>query len=168
MKKLIPLILVLILISCGARSKYNKFAEQAVRDEYNPILEKAWEEEEIQNEIEEDTKQQTGEIYSQIDSKHLVGSNPGEKNSYTSNEEYTRNLGEKIRKDALNTTNKYGNLQPYTYNGDIKSVNFKLYADDPAYIILGFSPYRNNAALYRDYYKIRKDSWTTLWGLLNQ
>lgn len=117
MKKIIPLILLLILVSCGARSKYKYFEEQAILDQFNPILQEALK------------------------------------------------VGEERRNDALNTKNRYGNMQPFTYNGD--AVNFNLYSNDPAFEILGFSPYRNNAELYRDYYKNRKDSWTTLWGLFN-
>lgn len=45
--------------------------------------------------------------------------------------------------------------------------NFNLYKDDPAYNKLGFSPYRNNAAIYRDYYLMRSSKWQTLWGILN-
>jgi len=166
MKKLIPLILLLILISCGARSKYKYFEEQAILDKFNPILQEALKVgEERRSKIDEDAKQQASEIYSQTDSKDLVGSNPGHRDPKISGEAYADNLYEKVKNDALTTTNKYGNMQPFTYNGD--DVNFNLYSNDPAFEILGFSPYRNNAELYRDYYKNRKDSWTTLWGLFN-
>ena len=90
------------------------------------------------------------DIYSRVVGNPLVGSNPGEKNPYVSNEAYTDSLAEKIRNNALSTTNKYGNLQPYTYNGDIESVNFDRYYSSKPFKTYGFSPYRDNESLYND------------------
>jgi hypothetical protein len=74
-------------------------------------------------------------------------------------------------KDRNNFTisSNWGNgptdMKPFSYDGEL--YNVKMYMDDPAYDKLGFSPYRNNAAIYKNYYEKRKGSWKTLWGLLN-
>jgi len=90
------------------------------------------------------------DIYNRVVGNPLVGSNPGHRNPDVTNENYTDNLAKKIRNDALSTTNKYGNMQPYTYNGDVESVNFDRYYASKPFKTYGFSPYRDNESLYND------------------
>lgn len=90
------------------------------------------------------------DIYSRVVGNPLVGSNPGHRDPKVSGKDYAISLGEKIRNDALSTTNKYGNMQPYTYNGDAENVNFDRYYASKPFKTYGFSPYRDNESLYNE------------------
>lgn len=90
------------------------------------------------------------DIYSRVVGNPLVGSNPGHRDPKVSGKDYAISLGEKIRNDALTTTNKYGNMQPYTYNGDAENVNFDRYYASKPFKTYGFSPYRDNESLYNE------------------
>ena len=65
----------------------------------------------------------------------------------------------------IDSNNPYSSMKPLMYSGS--DYNFEMYYDDPAYSELGFSPYINNAEVYKNYYEQRKNSWKTLWGILN-
>ena len=90
------------------------------------------------------------DIYSRIVGNPLVGSNPGHRDPKISGKDDAISHGEKIRNDILTTTNKYGNMQPYTYNGDAENVNFDRYYASKPFKTYGFSPYRDNESLYNE------------------
>ena len=69
------------------------------------------------------------------------------------------------RVPQFDPSNPYASLRPFSYNGEL--LNEQMYRDDPAWSKFGFSPYVNNAKIYKNYYEGRKDSWRTIWGLLN-
>jgi hypothetical protein len=79
---------------------------------------------------------------------------------------YKNQESEDIRNPNLR---KYWDATPsgraYSYSTTI--THAELYMNDPAYDQLGFSPYRNNAKTYKEYYQRRMNSWKTLWGILN-
>ena len=143
--------LICSLTSCGSRAKYNMYKEQAKFDEANYELKQIW------------NQGQTIHLNIQSqDMNNILNGQIGIQNG-------SSDLAQSIHKLAATSDswakdpNAYA--KPYTYNSKLH--NFQLYYNDPNYSKLGFSPFRNNAAVYRDYYKSRCNKWSTIWGLLN-
>ena len=88
--------------------------------------------------------------YKNIAGNPITGSNPGSKN-FESSLDYINSLDNSARLDISSKENTWGALRPFTYNGDFDGAKFNRYhSAGDTYNKLGFSPYRDNEALYNE------------------
>lgn len=88
-------------------------------------------------------------IYKQSVGNPITGSNPAAKVSTIDNSDAINSiLNNSISKVEKGGDNPYERMRPFTYNGDYDGANFERYYSTDAYKTLGFSPYRDNDALY--------------------
>ena len=83
------------------------------------------------------------DIYKNSVGNPVKGSNPGL--NFTSAEAFAQ---ANLKEQAGKTADPYTNMRPFTYSGDSDGANFDRYYGTKAYNALGFSPYRDNDALY--------------------
>ena len=88
--------------------------------------------------------------YQNVAGNPLTGSNPGSRNS-NNTFDFIKSLDSSIAADTSAESNILGAMRPFTYNGDYDGAKFDRYHSSGAiYDKLGFSPYRDNEALYND------------------
>ena len=85
----------------------------------------------------------------------MTGPDPERKADQFSNLEYTKQLASKTQDIADSNQNPYAWAKPYTFNTGINNADFDRYYTHPLYNELGYSPFRDNEALYNE-----KATWT--------
>jgi hypothetical protein len=91
------------------------------------------------------------DIYKYSVGNPVTGSNPAAKVSTIDNSEAINSiLNNSVSKVEKGGDNPYERMRPFTYNGDYDGANFERYYSTDAYKTLGFSPYRDNDALYNN------------------
>ena len=89
------------------------------------------------------------DVYKNVVGNPITGSNPAGKYSDLSTIDYGRTLTDGLnRKIETTADDPYTKMRPYTYSGDYDGANFERYYGTRLYNKLGFSPYRDNDALY--------------------
>ena len=88
--------------------------------------------------------------YQNVAGNPLTGSNPGSKDLSNINN-FIKSQYDAVAADNTAESNILGAMRPFTYNGDYDGAKFDRYHSSGAvYDKLGFSPYRDNEALYND------------------
>lgn len=88
-------------------------------------------------------------IYNKVVGNPVTGSNPGGKQTGLNTLDFAQSLSDSANKEIATAQNdNYTNMRPFTYSGDYDAANFDRYYGTKAYQTLGFSPYRDNDALY--------------------
>lgn len=95
------------------------------------------------------------DIASQQQGNFQTGPNPGAKpiNQPEGNLDYIRSLGDSIQDDSL-VKDKFKYGRQYSYGADYKNLDFERYYSHSKFKEIGFSPYRDNEAIYNE-----KGSW---------
>lgn len=89
------------------------------------------------------------DIYSKVVGNPITGSNPGKKEIGINTLNFANDLAKSVNKEMATTEpDPYVKMRPFTYSGDYDGANFDRYYGTKAYKTLGFSPYRDNDALY--------------------
>lgn len=89
------------------------------------------------------------DIYKKVVGNPVTGSNPGEKQVGVNTLDFAQSLADSsTREIATSDPDPYIKMRPFTYSGDYDAANFDRYYGTKAYKTLGFSPYRDNDALY--------------------
>lgn len=83
------------------------------------------------------------DIYKNSVGNPITGSNPGL--GITSAKDFAQSA---LKESSSKSEDPYTNMRPFTYSGDYDGANFDRYYGTKAYKALGFSPYRDNDALY--------------------
>ena len=91
------------------------------------------------------------DIESQQQGTFQSGPNPGAKaiNQPEGNLDYIRSLGDAIQDDSL-VKDKFKYGRQYAYGSDYKNLNFERYYTHSKFKELGFSPFRDNEAVYNE------------------
>jgi hypothetical protein len=88
-------------------------------------------------------KPESIDIYKNSVGNPITGSNPGI--SFNSASDFAN---ASLKATSTQPQNEYASMRPFTYSGDYDGANFDRYYGTKAYKTLGFSPYRDNDALY--------------------
>ena len=89
------------------------------------------------------------DVYKKNVGNPITGSNPAGKYSDLNTIDYGESLADAARhKIETSADDPYTKMRPYTYSGDYDGANFERYYGTRLYNKLGFSPYRDNDALY--------------------
>jgi hypothetical protein len=89
------------------------------------------------------------DVYKKNVGNPITGSNPAAKYSDLNTIDYGESLADAARhKIETSADDPYTKMRPYTYSGDYDGANFERYYGTRLYNKLGFSPYRDNDALY--------------------
>jgi hypothetical protein len=90
------------------------------------------------------------DAYQNVAGNPLTGSNPGSRDP-NNTFDFIKSLDSSVAADTTAESNILGAMRPFTYNGDYDGAKFDRYHSSGAvYDKLGFSPYRDNEALYND------------------
>ena len=89
------------------------------------------------------------DIYKQNVGNPITGSNPVSKTTGYNTLDFADTLAaDSYKKSVTSGEDPYIKMRPFTYNGDYDGANFNRYYGTEAYKTLGFTPYRDNDALY--------------------
>jgi hypothetical protein len=89
------------------------------------------------------------DIYKNNVGNPITGSEPQGKLATFSSKDYAAALGNAtLQQTSIAEEDPYIKMRPFTYSGDYDAANFDRYYGTKAYKTLGFSPYRDNDALY--------------------
>ena len=89
------------------------------------------------------------DVYKNSVGNPITGSNPGKKSAGINTLDYANQLSQAASKEVMAfEEDPYIKMRPFTYNGDYDGANFDRYYGTKAYKTLGFTPYRDNDALY--------------------
>ena len=93
---------------------------------------------------------QSLDTFREVVGNPITGSNPVTKANPFTTSGFAENLDYSASKKLEENSNDYKKMRPYTYSGDFDGANFERYSSTDAYEHLGFTPYRDNEALYND------------------
>lgn len=93
---------------------------------------------------------QSLDTFREVVGNPITGSNPLTKANPFTTSGFAENLDYSALKKLEENSNDYNKMRPYTYSGDYDAANFERYSSTDAYKHLGFTPYRDNEALYND------------------